>query len=116
MESNTCEYVFTRGASEGQTCRNPVVTSERLCIGCICRANCQEKVSEKFKNYMKNLKLIPLVGNSFFVSGEYGFVLEYDGEMHLKGMYSPDEDNDIKTREATEEEKELAMKECIKLD
>ena len=109
MESKICEYVFTRGVSRGQICSKPVVTNERLCLNCICRANCQEKVSEKFKNYKKNLKLIP--SGSFFISLEYGFVLEYDGEMYLKGMCSSD-----KTREATEEEKEMAMKEGIKLD
>lgn len=112
MEVNACEYKFVRGRYEGQICSKPVVTNERLCFNCICRVNCQDKVSEKFKNYMKNLNLIP--SGSFFISGEYGFVLEYDGEMHLKGMLSSDEES--KTREATQEEKEMAVNKGIKLD
>ena len=109
-----CECVLQIGLRRGQVCGDPVIISERFCMVCIIKNYCQDRVSEKFKKYRRDLELLPLVlvQDRFFISGKYGFVVEYNGEMYLKGMFDGYHQNKInyKIREATEEEKKIAIK------
>jgi hypothetical protein len=119
MESNTCEYRLQRGARTGQLCGQPEVVSEKFCMICIMKDFCQPQVSEKFKNYRQNLNLMPLalVEDRFFYLEKYRFVVDYNGEVFLKGVFDGFEDDQVhyKMREATEEEKVIALIEGIKL-
>lgn len=120
---NTCESYKYKFINEfefkGQICNQPTVTGEKLCRECIFKDLWQEKVSEKFKKYRLDFDLVLLRNSSFFYSKKYKFALEYDGEMHLKGMV-----NDYGTvyccalclvKEATEDKKELAVNLGIKV-
>ena len=97
-----------------QSCGKSAVVSEKFCVSCII---CQDQVSLRFKNFKHNLDLIPLVGitEKYFMSVKYGFVLEYAGEMYLKGVFDGFEEDDIhyKIRGIIQDERYIAIREGI---
>lgn len=117
MDSNKCVYKLQKSARQGQLCGHPVVVNEKFCMVCIIRESCEDQVSEKFKNYLDNLDLIPLplARDKFFMSLKYAFIIDYNGEFHLKGIFDGFEEDGInyKIREANEEEREVAVREGI---
>lgn len=122
MNSNTCEYRYMRGEHRGEKCPNPIVIREKVCQVCIFKMSCKELVSEKFLGYIKDLGLTK-ANNGFFFSMKYGFVLEYDGEMNLKGMAEqvveekgPLFTSKLEARETTKEDKKLAVSLGIKVE
>lgn len=120
---STCGFYKYKFVDEfkfkGQICDQPTVIGEKLCRGCIFKDDWQDKVSEKFKKYKLDFDLVPLRGTTFFYSKKYKFVLEYDGEMHLKGIFNNYRDTYCCAlcliKEATQEEKELAVSLEIKV-
>lgn len=125
MESNnTCEeYVLARGKSEEKICAKPTVFGEKFCNSCVFRNGCYEQISEKLRSYRETFILIKH-NDELFCSMRYGFVLKYNGELHLKGIFIEDKDDKYggekyftrRIREVTDEEKKLAVSLGIKVD
>ena len=101
-------------------CGKPVIFGEKFCLSCIFKKDCFDQLSEKLRSFIRKLDLVQCNG-IFLLSAKYGFLLGYDGEFHLKGMFvinidEEDESKYFQTRKPTDKEKKLAMRLGIKLD
>ena len=116
MES-TCNYVFVRGSSKGKYCWKPVIFGEKYCMLCIFREHNLNEVSDQFRSLIEKFKLTRYIDK--FLSTSYGFVLKYDGQLHLVGMINEDEEDRFsqeRLRRPTMKEVKLAINLGINVD